>query len=64
MIHAIGAQTQNVTFAETVFTDQMDQILFGIQQPKMAHCATTDSVSTVAQSRLTVYEKVCAISLH
>jgi hypothetical protein len=47
MIHAIGAQTQNVTFAETGFTDQVDQILFGIQQPIMVHCATTDSVSRV-----------------
>lgn len=41
-------QTQNVTFAESGFTDQVDQVLFGIQQAKMAHCATTDFVSMVA----------------
>jgi hypothetical protein len=47
MTHAPGAQTQNVSFAETGFTDQMDLIFSCIQQTTMAHCTTTDSVSTV-----------------
>jgi hypothetical protein len=47
MTHALGAQTQNVSFAGTGFTDQMDLIFPCIQQPTVAHCATTDSVSKV-----------------
>jgi hypothetical protein len=40
MTYALGTQIQNVSFAQTSFTSQMDLILFGIQQSTMAHCAT------------------------